>query len=351
MLSSWSLQSGTGLRLVHRYRFLFHRFKPECFYYGLFLLYRNGVIALLPAVLVEVPQFQIPIATAYKHKINTVPLVCEGFRVLNDDGLQVLPSLWSPEQKQVLANYGISLEDVNSSYRWLLHELSPLKMHRFGPVWKRDVAAVELLVRCGLPMSATSAQILAAARRHNPRGARILITSCITDAEALSTCEDVQASPNESESSIYLLTLPSFESPGIDLDLQVFLLAISDAVQLKFVQSTAMAWRPKKILLDGRCLCVGSCCCLNLPVPNKVLAQQSGVDQPKSRSGSGSVKRVGGSSSRDHSEQWSGDERSSTNSLQRTARLVDISDGDSDTDKRPSRSLRCTFFEDDTMHW
>ncbi|CAK9066123.1 Metabotropic glutamate receptor 1 (mGluR1) [Durusdinium trenchii] len=355
------LASGTGLRLVHRYRFLFHRFKPECFYYGLFLLYRNGVIALLPAVLVEVPQFQIPvtgivllaslviqvrkypwrtseanyveliltlfllvillgaapllevdfdapssllgwllcvpviglfvpallalwravwsrlkrqqkfgiflchhkggagslcrllkmklarhsstrvfldcdqlenldflfdvvqtstrtlvvvltpellrrvwcageIATAYKHKINTVPLVCEGFRVLNDDGLQVLPSLWSPEQKQVLANYGISLEDVNSSYRWLLHELSPLKMHRFGPagdlsretVWKRDVAAVELLVRCGLPMSATSAQILAAARRHNPRGARILITSCITDAEALSTCEVFQ---------------------------------------------------------------------------------------------------------------------------------------------------------------
>lgn len=46
---------------------------------------------------------------------------------------EVLPSLWSPEQKQVLANYGISLEDVNSSYRWLLHELSPLKMHRFGP--------------------------------------------------------------------------------------------------------------------------------------------------------------------------------------------------------------------------
>ncbi|CAK9065962.1 unnamed protein product [Durusdinium trenchii] len=118
-----------------------------------------------------------------------------------------------------------------------------------------------------------------------------------------------------------------------------------------------MAWRPKKILLDGRCLCVGSCCCLNLPVPNKVLAQQSGVDQPKSRSGSFASEettlddRSSRSSSRDHSEQWSGDERSSTNSLQRTARLVDISDGDSDTDKRPSRSLRCTFFEDDTMHW
>ncbi|CAK9065960.1 Uncharacterized protein SCF082_LOCUS33660 [Durusdinium trenchii] len=99
-----------------------------------------------------------------------------------------------------------------------------------------------------------------------------------------------------------------------------------------------MAWRPKKILLDGRCLCVGSCCCLNLPVPNKVLAQQSGVDQPKSRSGSFA------------SEETTLDD-SSTNSLQRTARLVDISDGDSDTDKRPSRSLRCTFFEDDTMHW
>lgn len=41
------VSTGRGLRLVHRYRFLFHRFKPECYYYGSVLLYRNAMIAIL----------------------------------------------------------------------------------------------------------------------------------------------------------------------------------------------------------------------------------------------------------------------------------------------------------------
>jgi len=344
--------SGRGLRLVNRYRFLFHRFKPSCFYYGLFLLYRNGLIALLPVVFVEVPELQVPlmgalllismalqsrkypwrtaqanhiellltgfllvillaaaplldvdqatsaetlgwllcvpviglvlpglfalsipiwlylkptqkfgiflchhkagagslcrlikilmsrhskakvfldcdqlenldflfdvvrsstksivvvltpellkrvwcageIATAYKNSITTVPLLCDGFRPMGES-LQVLASFWGPEQMQMLANHGISLVDVQNAYLWMQQELSPLRLPRFGRVWRREAVVVDLLQRCELPSSSTSAQIIAEGKHYNPNGARILITSCITDAEALSTCEAFQ---------------------------------------------------------------------------------------------------------------------------------------------------------------
>lgn len=346
------IASGRGLRLVHRYRFLFHRFKPDCFYYGLFLLYRNGLIALLPVLLVKLPEVQVPfmrmvllismalqsrkypwrsteanyiellltgfllvillgaaplleinidtssealgwllfvpvvglvvpgflalgmpiwshlkpkqrfgiflyhhkagagslcrlmkiflsrhskakvfldcdqlenldflfdvvrsssrsvvvvltpellkrvwcageIATAFKSKITTVPLLCDGFRPM-DESLEVLAGYWDPEQMQMLANYGISLQDVHQAYRWMQQELSPLRMPRFGRVWRREAVVVDLLHRVELPSSSTSAQIVAAGKHYNPNGARILITSCVTDAEALSACEVFQ---------------------------------------------------------------------------------------------------------------------------------------------------------------
>ncbi|CAE7368350.1 Tg, partial [Symbiodinium sp. CCMP2592] len=52
---------GKGLRFSTRYRFLLHRFKPSSYYYGLVLLYRNAIIALLPTVLVGVPEVQVPL--------------------------------------------------------------------------------------------------------------------------------------------------------------------------------------------------------------------------------------------------------------------------------------------------
>ena len=41
--------------------FLLHRFKPSSYYYGLVLLYRNAIVALLPTVLVDVPEVQVPL--------------------------------------------------------------------------------------------------------------------------------------------------------------------------------------------------------------------------------------------------------------------------------------------------
>ena len=94
---------------------------------------RTFVVVLTPELLKRV-WCAGEISTAYKHMIKTVPLICEGFQPLLEEGLQLLPRLWSPGQVQVLANYGISLEDVDKSYRWLLHDLSPMKMQRLGAV-------------------------------------------------------------------------------------------------------------------------------------------------------------------------------------------------------------------------
>ena len=48
--------SGKGQRFATRYRFLLHRFKPDAYYYGLVLLYRNALVALMPTVLVGIPE-------------------------------------------------------------------------------------------------------------------------------------------------------------------------------------------------------------------------------------------------------------------------------------------------------
>lgn len=78
-----------------------------------------------------------------------------------DESLEVLAGYWDPEQMQMLANYGISLQDVHQAYRWMQQELSPLRMPRFGRVWRREAVVVDLLHRVELPSSSTSAQIVA----------------------------------------------------------------------------------------------------------------------------------------------------------------------------------------------
>lgn len=55
------VKSGAGLQLVQRHRFLFQRFKAECYYYGLLLLFRNTLLAILPVLLAPVPEVQTEI--------------------------------------------------------------------------------------------------------------------------------------------------------------------------------------------------------------------------------------------------------------------------------------------------
>ncbi|CAE7280384.1 GRM8 [Symbiodinium natans] len=74
------------------------------------------------------------IVTAWKNRITTVPLICEGFEPLSDESQKLIPTLWTPQEKQNLANLGVQVKDVSAAYVWLQHELTPVKMPRFGQV-------------------------------------------------------------------------------------------------------------------------------------------------------------------------------------------------------------------------
>ncbi|CAE7488865.1 Grm5, partial [Symbiodinium necroappetens] len=298
--------SGRMLRFVNRYHFLFHRFKPESYYYGLLLLYRNGLVALLPIFLVGAREFQLPlmgalllvigflqahtfpwrtvpanlieiflngflivlllaaaplllinvegstallgwlvcvpllgifvvvlvglaraalkhirrtklygiflchhkggggslcrlmkiliageITAAWKNGITTVPLFCDGFQPLSDEELKLIPDYWTAQQKQALANYGVELGDVLSAYVWVQHELSSVEMPRFGLLADRDEAVVDMLRLCGF--NSWKGDCLPSSKEPRaPEKARILITSCVADAEVLSACEVMQ---------------------------------------------------------------------------------------------------------------------------------------------------------------
>ncbi|CAK9062829.1 Metabotropic glutamate receptor 7 (mGluR7) [Durusdinium trenchii] len=343
------INSGRGLQLVNRYRFLFQRFKPECYYYGLVLLWRNAFVALFPVLFVAVPEVQVvlmgalfvcggalqvrvwpwrteqanyadlvmtsllqvvllgaaplleideansteilgwllcvavlgpflagigaicysiwrhfqpsnvfgmflchhkggagslcrlikllisrhsncnvfldsdqledldlifdtirantksvvivltpellkrmwcagEIVTAFKNKVTTVPLICDGFVPLTAETLEAIPDVWTAQQKQILANYGITMDDVKQAYVWVRDELSPLTLSRFGPQQQREDVVVEIVQRAKVAMKVF--------RSNAPTGgkvkARILITGSVTDAEALATLEVFQ---------------------------------------------------------------------------------------------------------------------------------------------------------------
>ncbi len=55
------LRSGGGIEVMERYRFLFARFRPERYYYGLILTGHNLIVATIPAALVALPALQVGI--------------------------------------------------------------------------------------------------------------------------------------------------------------------------------------------------------------------------------------------------------------------------------------------------
>lgn len=55
------LRSGGGIKVMERYRFLFARFRPERYYFGLILSVHNLTVAVIPAALVAFPALQVGI--------------------------------------------------------------------------------------------------------------------------------------------------------------------------------------------------------------------------------------------------------------------------------------------------
>eukprot|EP00434_Breviolum_minutum_P032628 symbB.v1.2.028858.t1/scaffold3096.1/size63706/2 len=312
------IASGRGLHFAARYRFLLHRFKPEAYYYGLVLLYRNAFVALLPTLLVGVPELQVPVMGIILVAVQNLQVYARPWRTdvanlvdmlftdlllvfllsagpllvtdkttsgavlgwllclpvlavmlvavlafatfvvkhlrpndklygiflchhkggagslsrlikiliaqhsstrvfLDSDQLENLdllfdivrtsvknlvvvltpelcqgagaqkqiPELWTPHQKAELSRLGVEIEDLNAAYAWLQHELTPLKMARYGPVSDREAVVVELLSLCGLSARRQS-------EKANERRPRILIISSLIEPEFLSACEVFQ---------------------------------------------------------------------------------------------------------------------------------------------------------------
>eukprot|EP00931_Biecheleriopsis_adriatica_P049451 TRINITY_DN28607_c1_g1_i1.p1 TRINITY_DN28607_c1_g1~~TRINITY_DN28607_c1_g1_i1.p1 ORF type:complete len:1454 (-),score=224.85 TRINITY_DN28607_c1_g1_i1:90-4385(-) len=53
------ISSIDGILMVNCYSFLFHRFRPDAFYFGVIYLTRNAMVALLPVVLATVPTLHV----------------------------------------------------------------------------------------------------------------------------------------------------------------------------------------------------------------------------------------------------------------------------------------------------
>lgn len=125
--------------------------------------------------------------------MTTVPLVCDGFQPLPEEVRKLIVTWWTPQQQQILANYGVEIDDVHAAYTWLQHELSPLRMPRFGPVWEREQIVGDMLLRCGVLSSRRSSFSLSrrtsSRDRLAPARARILIIGSVSHAESLSSCE------------------------------------------------------------------------------------------------------------------------------------------------------------------
>eukprot|EP00913_Durusdinium_trenchii_P011361 g10672.t1 len=129
----------------------------------------RSVVVVLTSELLQRMWCAGEIVTAFKNHVCTLPLVCDGYEPLTDATFMEVPSVWTEQQKQILAFYGISMEET-------------------GTVdGAREQLVVEILQRVKVPLKLFRPKI-----SHGKVKARILLTGSVSDAEALSTLEVFQ---------------------------------------------------------------------------------------------------------------------------------------------------------------
>lgn len=121
------------------------------------------------------------IVTAAHNRVPVVPLHCDGYVQPDEEMLLHLDEVWNSETKHLLMTLGISLEMVAKAYR-TFREYPAVEMPRAGTLADQEKAVDELVGRCRQPRRAFGAT--AAEGGH----AQILITTCIQNMEALSSC-------------------------------------------------------------------------------------------------------------------------------------------------------------------
>ncbi|CAE8629865.1 unnamed protein product [Polarella glacialis] len=121
------------------------------------------------------------IVSAHRNSVPIVPLICPGYEHPDQSQIEDMPSVWSEKQKGTLANFGITMEMVKDAYIYLTL-LPALPISRFGSVQEQESSIVELSNLCKMSKKSMVSIV------KNSKRPRILITGCVADAEAMSTC-------------------------------------------------------------------------------------------------------------------------------------------------------------------
>merc|ERR1711877_2627 len=92
------------------------------------------------------------IACAHANSVPMLQVVCDGWKPPADERLEEIPSTWTMEQRQALAQCGITIDLILEAYRSLL-QVRSLDMPRFAEEGEKAEAIREIMAACGLSMS------------------------------------------------------------------------------------------------------------------------------------------------------------------------------------------------------
>lgn len=152
---------------------------------------KNLVILLTKMTLMR-PWCAGEITTAKVNDITIVPVVCNDYAPPTEQSLAELDTLWSEEQKFQLATYGINMPMIKDSFRYV-GKAESIELNRFAPVFQQEASISKVVDRCGAAFtrsrSSTFGQKLSGESSAEVTRARIVVTGCAVDAEAICTTE------------------------------------------------------------------------------------------------------------------------------------------------------------------
>eukprot|EP00931_Biecheleriopsis_adriatica_P064365 TRINITY_DN39160_c0_g1_i1.p1 TRINITY_DN39160_c0_g1~~TRINITY_DN39160_c0_g1_i1.p1 ORF type:complete len:1422 (+),score=258.12 TRINITY_DN39160_c0_g1_i1:115-4380(+) len=122
------------------------------------------------------------ITTAHVNNVPIIPVICDGFVRLSDEDIAMIGDVWTEQQKNVLASYGITVESIQSAYHYI-RNLPHLTLLRFEGSEKRASLVKELVDTGKLPTKLRASSGSGSARP------RILVTGAVADGEALAAIE------------------------------------------------------------------------------------------------------------------------------------------------------------------
>ena len=81
--------------------------------------------------------------------VRIVPVICDGYHHPDSEALSQIAASWTQEDKQMLANFGITMDIVREAYEYLTR-LPAVELPRFANVERQETSILEILNRCNM---------------------------------------------------------------------------------------------------------------------------------------------------------------------------------------------------------